>query len=163
MAEKAFKEAADICKVTSKNLDRLLELHIEKEKAANASGAGTPLTATAGEGSRHDPWQPSGPTLLKPSPQPKVRLEDGRTAPARPSCHMLRVLRVFIDAALGMLRVVHVALRAGVHGGVVFLARRAVIRGVCHPVPVLVPLHAVGRCSGAGLPAVDVAAGRGLR
>ena len=47
MAEKAFKEAADIAKATSKNLDRLIELHIEKEKAANASGAGTPLTAEA--------------------------------------------------------------------------------------------------------------------
>ena len=47
MAEKAFKEAADIAKVTSKNLDRLIELHIEKEKKADASGAGAPLTAEA--------------------------------------------------------------------------------------------------------------------
>ena len=48
MAEmKALKEAADIAKITSKNLDRLIELHSEKEKQASASGAGAPLTAEA--------------------------------------------------------------------------------------------------------------------
>ena len=48
MAEmKAFKEAADIANRTSKNLDRFIEFYIEKEKKADASGAGAPLTAEA--------------------------------------------------------------------------------------------------------------------